>query len=153
MVDWEDTPTADSGVGIAASLGPRFLARLIDSFLIGFASVYGIWMAGDVGVFTVSLLSVAIVIAYFTLMESYTGRTVGKMLLKLKTIGPDGGNPSLEMAFRRNGWYLLSIVPYIGGLGEIAAALYIAMTISRSPANIGWHDTFAGGTRVVPVGR
>jgi hypothetical protein len=36
-------------------------------------------------------------------------------------------------------------------LAELAAAIYIAVTISQSPTNTGWHDTFAGGTRVVTV--
>ncbi len=152
-MDRGDTPVESSQLGVGASLGPRFVARLIDSVLIGVASVYAIFMAGLAVGFTANVVSVAIVIGYFTLMESYTGRTIGKMVLKMETVGPDGRNPSLEMAFRRNIWYLLGILPYVGGLAEVAAMISIAVTISRSPVHVGWHDIFAGGTRVLPVRR
>jgi uncharacterized RDD family membrane protein YckC len=152
-VDQGDTSVGRSELGIGASLGPRFAARLIDSFLIGVVSIYTISIAGFAVGFTANMLSVAIVIGYFAVMESYNGRTIGKMALRLKTVGPDGGNPSLETAFRRNIWYLLGILPYIGGIAEIAAVIYVAVTISQSPMNIGWHDLFAGGTRVVRVER
>ena len=152
-MDQGDTSVGRSELGVGASLGPRFAARLIDSFLIGVVSIYTISIAGFAIGFTANMLSVAIVIGYFAVMESYTGRTIGKMALRLKTVGPDGGNPSLETAFRRNIWYLLGILPYIGGIAEIAAVIYVAVTISQSPMNIGCHDLFAGGNRVVRVER
>lgn len=149
----EDEFVETSELGVGASLGLRFVARLIDSILIGVVSVYAISTASFTVGFTANVLSVALVIGYFTLMESYTGRTIGKMALRLRTVGPDGQNPSLEMAFRRNVWYLLGILPYVGGVAEIAATIYVAVTINRSPTNTGWHDTFAPGTRVVRVER
>lgn len=152
-MDRGDTPVESSELGVAAGLGPRFVARLVDSVLVGVTSVYVIGVAGLAVGFTANVLSVAIVIAYFTLMESYTGRTIGKMLLRLRTVGPEGRNPSPEAAFRRNVWYLLGFVPYVGGIAEIAAMIYVAVTINQSPMNTGWHDRFAGGTRVVPVSR
>ncbi len=152
-VDREDMYVEGTELDVGASLWPRFVARLIDSILVGLVSAYVIGFAGFAFGFVASTLSVAISIGYFALMESYGGRTIGKMLLKLKTVGPDGGNPSIEMAFRRNIWYLLGILPYIGGMAEIAAVILVAVTISRSPMNTGWHDNFAPGTRVVPVGR
>ena len=85
-------------------------------------------------------------------MESSGGQTVGKMMMRLKTEGPDGENPSLEMAIRRNLWIALGIIPVFGGLAALGAAIYIAVTISQSPARTGWHDTFAGGTRVIQTG-
>ncbi len=150
-MDREDRSVESSELGIGASLKRRAIARFIDSFLIGLVIVYAIPIAGFTEGFTTTVLSVAVVMAYFTLMESYNGRTIGKMALGLKTVGPGGGNPSPEMAFRRNIWYLLGIIPYVGGLAEIAAVIYISVTISRSPTNTGWHDIFAPGTRVLPV--
>ncbi len=94
----------------------------------------------------------AVTVAYFAMMESSRGQAVGKMMMKLKTLGPDGENPSLEMAVKRNIWYALSIVPVLGVLAQLAATIYIAVTISQSVTNTGWHDTFAGGTRVVKIG-
>jgi uncharacterized RDD family membrane protein YckC len=93
-------------------------------------------------------------------MESSRGQSLGKMALKLHTRGPDGGNPTLEQAVRRNIWAgaaVLAIVPVvgglIGGLLELVAVIVIAVTINGDPvARQGWHDKFAGGTRVVKEG-
>ncbi|MFV9673259.1 MAG: RDD family protein [Acidimicrobiia bacterium] len=152
-MDRDDRSVESSELSIGAGLKRRAVARIADSFLIGMVIVYVIPIAGVSEGFAASVLSVTIIMAYFTLMESSTGRTLGKMALGLKTVGPDGGNPSIEMAFRRNIWYLLGILPYVGGLAEIAAGIYVAVTINRSSTNTGWHDNFAPGTRVMLLGR
>jgi uncharacterized RDD family membrane protein YckC len=157
----------------------RFLARLIDFILIGLVnglisiilivgalglhtSGYGSYGLGDrdyasdaVG----GLIGAALSLAYFALMESRTGQTVGKMALKLRTVGPDGGPPSLEVAVRRNFWVALgalAVVPFIGstigGLAQLVIVIVIAVTIGQSPVRQGWHDRFAGGTSVVRTG-
>jgi uncharacterized RDD family membrane protein YckC len=152
----------------AADLGPRFLARLIDFVLLWFVFVViivpivvvamfggsfgGAFGGLNLGGIVAGIVWAAIVVGYFALMESSRGQTVGKMLMKLETQGPDGENPSLEMAVKRNIWMALGIIPVIGGLIELGAAGYIGVTISQSPTNTGWHDTFAGGTRVVQAG-
>jgi uncharacterized RDD family membrane protein YckC len=158
--------TADaSDRGASADLGKRFLARLIDFAILWvvymvliipivaisiFSGSYGGAFGGfNIGGVMAALLLAAIGVGYFALMESSLGQTLGKMVTKIKTEGPDGGNPSLEMAIKRNIWIALGIIPVIGGLAELAAAIYIAVTISQSPTHTGWHDTFAGGTRVV----
>ncbi|MEN8234398.1 MAG: RDD family protein [Actinomycetota bacterium] len=142
-------PAGDKG----AELMPRFLARLIDSIIVMVAMLPIVTIAGigmGFGSITFGILSAVLVVAYFALMETYQGQTLGKMLLKLKTVAPDGGKPSLEAAIKRNAWYLLGIVPFIGGLAQLAVVIYIAVTISQSAMNLGWHDTFAG-TKVVAV--
>lgn len=153
MTDQEPFEQGNTSPGsVGAEVMPRFLARLIDSIIVGFATIPIVLIMGlTLTSFAVGVTSAVIVIAYFTLMESYTGQTIGKMLLKLRTVGPGGGNPSLEAALRRNGWYIIGIVPYIGGLVQFGVAIYIAMTISQSVTNTGWHDTFAGGTQVETV--
>lgn len=160
------TPGAP-GVGEAADVGTRFLARLIDHILLaivlsvifvplvigaiwadvsGFSGMFGGFGAGSI---VSGIVVAALTIGYFAFMESSQGQTVGKMLLNLKTVGPDGNNPSLETAVKRNAWIALSIIPWIGGLAQLAVAIYIAVTISNSAGNVGWHDEFAGGTRVI----
>jgi hypothetical protein len=81
------------------------------------------------------------------------------MLLKLKTQGPRGGNPSIEQALRRNAFTaigILGITPYVGFLGSLlslAAVITIMVTINNdNTTRHGWHDNFAGGTTVVRVG-
>lgn len=163
-----------------AGLGIRFLARLIDFIilsvvvqLIDSILLRGMFNldSGDLGsnlgsnlgsVYAYSAISGvitgAIYLAYFVLMESRTGQTLGKMLLKLRTEGPGGGLPSTEVALRRNFWVALgalAVIPFggaIGGLAELVIVIIIAVTISQSPVREGWHDRFAGGSRVVRTG-
>ncbi len=163
-------PTA----GQPADLMLRFLARLIDYVLLGIVSgvvigglVVGVLLGRSggavlgtgptylVGVLS-SVLTAALYLGYFTLMEARSGQTVGKMLLKLRTQGPGGAHPTLEQALKRNLWVtlgVLSAVPFVGGLvgllAELAAMITIAVTISNSPTRQGWHDALAGGTAVL----
>ena len=163
------------GVPRPGELLDRFLARLIDGILLGV--VFGIMSAIFSGIFLtgltystgewllywlfVSVITVAISLAYFGYMESTRGATVGKQLLKLKVVGPDGvSNPTMEQALRRNAFYAIQlayIVPIIGaifgGLAMLAAVIMIAVTINNDTVNRqGWHDRFAGGTRVLKIG-
>ena len=165
------SPAPASGVGGPADLGPRFLARLIDHILLGivtavivippvvaaavssagngFGNGFGFSTSVSAGSLISAIVTSAITIGYFSLMESNMGQTVGKMLMGLRTEGPDGNKPTLEQALKRNAWYALSIVPFLGGLAQLAMTIYIAVTINNSATRTGWHDAFAGGTRVV----
>lgn len=163
-------PPSEASGAVAADLVPRFLARLIDGLIlwvvmiviivpIAFAIISSggsnIGTAFGGGFSTAGLIAgiiwAAIIIGYFTYLESSRGQSVGKMIMKLKTEGPNGGNPTVEEAFKRNSWYALGIIPIIGGLAELGVVIYIAVTISQSATNTGWHDTFAGGTRVIKI--
>jgi uncharacterized RDD family membrane protein YckC len=166
-----------SGAGQPGSLLDRFLARLIDGILLAIvngvlvgAVIVGAVM-GESGGFMMgtgssyavaavsALVGVAIQMGYFVFMESSRGQTVGKMIMKLRTQGPGGGNPTVEEAIRRNIFMaigLLGLVPVLGlfsGLVSLAAVIAIAITINNDAVNRqGWHDNFAGGTRVVKIG-
>lgn len=158
---------------VSADLLTRFVAKLVDGILLaivnfilvtvvifgalfstaGTGGPFGMGMGGfSLTGLLAGIVSAVIYVGYFAFMESSKGTTVGKMLLKLEVRGPDGGNPSFEAALRRNAWMLLSIVPIIGGLAQLVVAIIIAVTIQNSAQNNGWHDEFAGGTRVVKVG-
>ena len=100
-------------------------------------------------------------LGYFAFFESSRGATIGKQLMKLKVVGPDGAsNPTMEQAVRRNiflAFGLASIVPFvgsiIGGLGQLVAVIMIAVGInSDTVGRQAWHDKFAGGTRVLKIG-
>lgn len=169
-------PPPAAGAGQPADLLMRFLARLIDFILVGVvnAIITLIVVAGFLGLNSngtleglgagggyasgaiSGVIGAAISLAYFALLESRTGQTLGKLLLRLRTEGPDGGPPSLEVALRRNFWVALgalSVVPIVGGLigsiAELVIVIVIAVTISQSPVKQGWHDKLAGGSRVV----
>ena len=168
-----------AGVGQPADLLNRFLARLIDWVLLAIvngilvsAIVVGAIMGADAGGFgynagtsfaasaVTAVLSAAIYLGYFAYMESSRGQTVGKMLLKLETRGPEGGRPTMEQALKRNAFMalgLLAIIPVLGwllaSLAQLVAVIMIAVTINNNTATRkGWHDEFAGGTSVVKVG-
>ena len=157
----------------------RFLARLIDYVLLAVvnailvsALIVGALMGDAAGfgsfgggtTFAASavsaILSSALALGYFSLLESSRGQTVGKMLLKLKTTGPDGQNPSLEQAIRRNIFTavgVLGIIPILGSVLSaalsLAAVITIALGINNDTVNRqAWHDHFAGETRVWKIG-
>lgn len=167
-------PAGAQGVPRPGELLDRFLARLIDFVILGV--VYGI-IVGIVGgviitgfrsgseVFIyyliISVLTSVIYLAYFAYMESSRGQTVGKIVMKLKTIGPDGAsNPTMEQAARRNIWVafgILGVIPVLGlllgGLAQLAAMILIAVNINSDAARRQhWFDNFAGGTQVMKVG-
>ena len=167
-----------SAAGQPADLLMRFLARLIDFVLLGIVNgiIIGVIVAGVFGLsggngfgfgtgagFAARAISAVITavlyLGYFTLMEHHNGRTIGKMLLKLQTQGPDGSTPTTEQALKRNFWValgILGVIPVIGGLigsiAELVIVILIAVTINNSPVREGWHDKIAGGTRVVKLG-
>jgi uncharacterized RDD family membrane protein YckC len=162
-----------SSVGAPGELWSRFLARAIDNILVGIVgfviaaiidAIVGVANAG-VGYTTGAsyaanavsgVIGAVVALAYFALLESRQGRTLGKMALGLRTEGPDGNPPTLEAAVRRNFWValgILAVIPVVGGpisgLAELVIVIVIAVTIGRSPTKQGWHDDLAGGTRVV----
>lgn len=159
------------GIGDNADITVRFVAKIIDGvvvFILGTIVTLAItpllprrtgFLTGGFG-FTgfgittliLSIVTAIIYLAYLALLESAKGQTVGKMVMKLQVQGPDGGNPSMEAALKRNAWVLLSIVPWFGNLLQVAAVGYIGYTIYDNQNNVGWHDEFAGGTRVVKIG-
>ena len=129
-------------------LGVRFVARLIDGIL--FAIISAIISAPSdrwVGQFVAGILY----LAYYVYFESARGQTLGKQIMKLHVHGAAGGNPTMEEAFRRNAFYLLSIVgslpllflSVLFGLASLAAVIFIAVTINSDPLKRGWHDKFA----------
>lgn len=118
-----------------------------------FAEAGGFSITGSGGGLGVSLFSglivVAIYLGYFVFMDTRFGWTLGKKLLNLEVKGAAGGLPSVEESLKRNAWIALQIIPFIGWLLQLGAAIYIAVTINNNATNNGWHDEFAGGTTVV----
>ena len=159
----------------------RFLARLIDGVLLGiaFGVLFTVFAAALISDTTIdsrgnidegSTLLFGIVfgvvagaasLAYYALMESKNGATVGKQLMKLKVVGPDGvGHPTLEQAVRRNifvaaplGYIIPVLGPLLAGLAALVGQILIAVGINNDPARRqAWHDKFAGGTQVLKIG-
>ncbi len=142
-------PGAGLGSGtMGATLGVRFGARFIDGIITAIiAFVIGFALPGD-SILLSSIVGAAISLGYFVLLETNSGATPGKQLLGLKVVGPTGANPTPEQSLKRNVWLAFQVVPLIGGLAGLAAAIAIAVTISSNDRNRGWHDEF-GDTTVV----
>jgi uncharacterized RDD family membrane protein YckC len=147
------------GPGSPGNLVDRFLARLIDGVIVGivYFILYIIMLAATsyfLAVFLSGVFAAALYIGYFAYLESNRGQTIGKQVMKLKTVGPDGhSNPTMNEAVKRNIWYAFSIIPFIGWLGELASVILIAVGINGDTVNRqSWFDKFAGGTKVIKVG-
>lgn len=149
--------------GQPAGAGLRLVARILDGLIVGIpvaivegiAAAAGGWAVGYIVALILSLAG----FAYFVLLESRNGATLGKRILSLRTVGPDGGLPSQQVAMRRNAFMLLGFVSALlnftfilsGLVGLVTLAVFIALgvTIANDPNKQGFHDKFAGGTRVV----
>ncbi|WP_420750921.1 RDD family protein [Rhodococcus sp. O3] len=152
-------PSFGPGAGQPGELLPRLGARIIDALIVGIpvgivtaivAFADSFFLSAVVG-----LLSGVAMLGYSAYFECTKGATVGKKVLGLSVIGPNGGLPTLEEAAKRNAYLALQSLTWIPILGwlfniaSIAAYIGIAVTIEQSPTKQGFHDKFAGGTRVV----
>ena len=151
-------PGAAYGPGQPGNLLDRFLARLIDGIIVGipYWIVYLIMMSATsyfLGLFFSGIVLAAIALGYFGYLESNRGQTIGKQVMKLKTVGPDGhSNPTMNEAIKRNIWYAFGIVPILGGFAELASVILIAININSDPQRQHLFDRFAGGTKVLKIG-
>lgn len=135
------------------NLLPRLVARIIDAlpFSIIFTALNFVFELG----YVLAVISTITIYAYFVLLDTYTGRTVGKRLLHLRVIGPSGNKPDFRQAALREAWIVVAAIvgaiPFVGQWLATAVWIAIAFTISNSPTKQGKHDQIAGGTRVVRV--
>ncbi len=132
-----------------ADLGIRLGARIIDGIIAGvIAYIIAIVIANNFIV--IGIVSGLLTFAYFVGFEVTQGWTPGKKILGLSVRGANGApKPDAKQSAIRNGFYLLNVIPFLGGLLEPAAIIYIAVTINSSPTKTGKHDELAGGTQVV----
>jgi uncharacterized RDD family membrane protein YckC len=105
---------------------------------------------GVIGSIIGYLVIIAAPIAYFVLMETNMGQTLGKKILGLRVVAPGGAAKiTPEVSIKRNLYLLVNIIPCLGQLAALGMVIYIAVTIEQDPNKQGWHDKFAGGTQVV----
>ncbi len=97
-----------------ASLGPRFIALVIDSIILGliggvFAGIFGRVGAGGVGSFVIGLLY-----NWYFWTRNY-GQTPGKMLMKVRVIKASGEPlTDADAVIRYIGYYINSALMMIG---------------------------------------
>ncbi len=104
-----------------------------------------------------AIILTALYIGYLAFMESNSGKTLGKMIMKIEVRGPNGGPPTMEQAVKRNAYFgaaLLGAIPFVGWILQFIAMvgviIYIIVSINNNDqTRQGWHDEFAGGTWVL----
>ena len=149
------------GTRTLASVGQRALARILDAVIAGAAggiigAILGglIFAAGasgsetgsilTLGVSFVVILLIAIIgLAYETLMLTFYGATLGKMVMKIKVVSVETGeNPQLLNALLRFALPgVMGLIPIVGGLAALACWLSPRFDSSGRPQ--GWHDKVA----------
>jgi uncharacterized RDD family membrane protein YckC len=129
------------------SISRRITARLIDYLVVAAASG-GLGAALGFG-FIWLLFTALLVLAYFVVGDAWSGTTIGKAALGLRVEGASGRRPSFVAALTRESFVLLGAVPFVGPFLALVAWVALFVTIRSSPQGQGWHDRWAGGTRVV----
>jgi uncharacterized RDD family membrane protein YckC len=115
-----------------ASSGKRFGNYIIDLIImyILIIIVFIIIFAGtgdaNIGKPLLYLVAIIVQICYYTILESATGKSIGKMITKTKVTNGDFSRPSVGSIFKRS---LCRLIPF-------EAFSFLG---SSSPA--GWHDT------------
>ena len=125
-------------------LGKRIVARLLDGLIVGIPVGILVALAGIMPTsFLGGLLVDAAHFGYFVWLEGTRGQTVGKKVLGMRVVRPDGRTADMESAVRRNWWLLLGIFGLIGSVVELAVVLGIMVTIASDTRGQGFHDRMA----------
>ncbi|MCL1593113.1 MAG: RDD family protein [Actinomycetia bacterium] len=132
-------------------LSRRLAAHIVDAFLL-FVPLLALWVVAlrrmplPLATFTMNGLSVA----YFVLMESMWGRTLGKRALRLRVRGTNGDLPTVKQALLRNLYLALGIIQgVLGSVLSLGVIVWIAVSISQDRiSRQGVHDRFANETYV-----
>jgi uncharacterized RDD family membrane protein YckC len=138
-------------VPVPAELPARVAARAIDVLVLA-AIDAGLGRLIGFG-FDWLIIGAALVFAYFALLDTMVGATLGKLALGLRVIGPNGSRPTLRQALIREAFVVIGAIPFVGPLLALAAWVIIIVTIRSSPLRQGKHDRLAGGTRVIRAQR
>ncbi|MFD4403595.1 RDD family protein [Nocardia sp. NPDC058499] len=146
----------DPAFGVPSKVWPRFTARLIDNLIVGLPLAILLNfvimpnMSGLSGMSVSYAIVFAAILLYFVLMESRTGATLGKRIIGLKVVAPNGAPTVPPLAsLKRNVYLAVSIIPCLGWVAGLALMIYMAATMDKDPNKQGWHDKLAGGTQVL----
>ena len=140
----EKSTLEDHMVFSSAELNTRALAFFIDLAIVSILALvaYGIGVYflqvasvdSENAFMTIYLLLFFLASAYFVVLNGYSGRTIGKMLMGIRIISVDGATIGFWQSFVRwIGYYISGIFLFIGFLWSI---------IDRNSQS--WHDKLAG---------
>lgn len=151
------------GTRTLASIGQRALARIIDALIAGFAGgIAAVILSGIIGAIAsasdgsdagfglamivtgVGILFIAIAgLAYETLMLTFYGATLGKMVMKIKVVSVETGEkPQLLNALLRYALPgVMGLIPIVGGFAALTC--WLSPLFDSSGRQQGWHDKVA----------
>lgn len=160
---WGHDPVYSSGPQ-PANVGKRVGAYIIDTILLtvvfvivgvviglGSGAVPATPEAVSAGQsYMYSVVTAALTLGYFVLLEASSGQTLAKRMLRIKVVMVDGSPVTLDAAFKRRVLFVIgSVIPLIGALISFAVPLAALITaIQDEPDNQGFHDRWAT-TRVI----
>lgn len=160
---WGDAAAPATGTQ-PAHVGKRVGAYIIDTILLTVVFVFvGVLVGLGSGAvpatpeaispgqsYMYSVITAAVTLGYFALLEAGSGQTLAKRMLRIKVTMADGSPVTLEAAFKRRVLFVIgSVIPLIGALISFAVPLAALITaIQDDPYNRGFHDRWAD-TRVV----
>ncbi|MGZ4149164.1 MAG: RDD family protein [Actinomycetota bacterium] len=130
------------------SVGRRFWATLIDAILIGlvaspFAQTHASTTNGAQVSYsltgTPALLTMLGWIAYYTLMEGALGATVGKFVVGIRVVAPDGSKAGLMPAFVRTLGRYVDAIPFF--IPYLLGAIFIWKSPTRQRLGDRWAKT------------
>lgn len=128
-----NTPTSQQASHFAG-LWIRFLALSVDGLLFCLIFfpvtrlVKGVWLMsqsdhlwgyGWIVTDPICIIFFVIIAVYFILLEGLFGATLGKYLLGLRVVQPDGANPGLGKSTLRNMLRLVDGLPFLSILGVV----------------------------------
>lgn len=149
MTTTPQQPDGPPGKHAEARLLGRVGARLVDGLML---AALGVAVGSVIGFGPGWLvLQTTAVFAYFVLLDTTAGTTVGKRVLGLKVTGSDGQTPTMRQAAIREAFTLLGAIPFVGPPLAAIAWVVIIVTVNAGPTGQGVHDRLAAGTRVVTV--
>ncbi|WP_010119549.1 RDD family protein [Corynebacterium nuruki] len=120
------------------------IIAVIVGFIVGLAG--GASDDGAVSAGTQFLLSVIVVVIWFAYrvgMEISAGGSVGKLILGLKVVDINGQRLSAQNSLIRNAWFIVGIIPFVGGILSFVAAIALGVTISSNPQKQSFTDKWA----------
>lgn len=126
-----DQPNSKTEIYEYASTGKRFANYIIDRivlliliFICGVLYAIAFPESGEMSTLTSYLIGYSVLILYYTILESTTGKTVGKMITGTKVLNDDNTKPSTGTILKRS---FCRIIPF--------------EAFSFLGGNNGWHDT------------
>ena len=116
---------------------PRLGARVIDGLIVGIplavvTTVISLVVGTFLGSLLGAILTAAAAVGYFVFLETTRGQTLGKQLLGLRVVGPNGGLPTQQQSLTRNGFYVLCALGGFPFLGFLFGLLGVVAEIGRA---------------------